>query len=72
MPLKVEGWACMSNRQVLSAPAALPGTGEMEAGSAAALPVTRGRPSQTHLLPRQYKPQLPLTRSEGAASSFGI
>lgn len=72
MPLKVEGWACISNRQVLSARAALPGTGEMEAGSAAALPVTRGRPSQAHLLPHLYKPQLPLTRSEGAASSFGI
>lgn len=70
--LKGEGWACISNRQVLSAPAALPGTGEMEADSAAALPVTRGRPSQTHLLPRQYKPQLPLTHSKAAASSFGI
>lgn len=72
MSLKVGGWACISNRQVLSAPAPLPGTAEMEADSAAALPVTRGRPSQSHLLPRQYKPQLPVTHSKAAASSFGI
>lgn len=48
------------------------GRQEMEAGPAAALPVTRGRSSQMRLLPLQYKPQLPLTHSRGAASSFGI